>query len=212
MRFPFGMERQLYCNSRRQVMFTNRKRYTPPLETRADNPIPEGNLLFRRKKKKKTKLCFIKTTSKSVFSKYATFSGRARRSEFWYFYLFYILVALGLSFLSIRIPIAKYLYILFGLGVFLPYTAVTVRRLHDIGKSGWILLIFMVASLLISMLTFLYIDIFAPTNEGSFRTVSIFIFIVFALAIWFIVLMCKDSQPGENKWGPNPKEVPSTNV
>lgn len=149
---------------------------------------------------------------KSVFSKYATFSGRARRSEFWYFYLFYILVALGLSFLSIRIPIAKYLYILFGLGVFLPYTAVTVRRLHDIGKSGWILLIFMVASLLISMLTFLYIDIFAPTNEGSFRTVSIFIFIVFALAIWFIVLMCKDSQPGENKWGPNPKEVPSTNV
>ncbi len=149
---------------------------------------------------------------KSVFSKYATFSGRARRSEFWYFYLFYILVASGLSFLSLMIPIAKYLYILFGLGVFLPYTSVTVRRLHDIGKSGWILLIFMVASLLISMMTFLYIDIFAPTNEGSFRTVFIFIFIVLALAIWFIVWLCKDSQPGENKWGPNPKEVPSTNV
>ncbi|MBR3492850.1 MAG: DUF805 domain-containing protein, partial [Bacteroidales bacterium] len=87
---------------------------------------------------------------KSVFSKYATFSGRARRSEFWYFYLFYILVAFGLSFLSIWISFAKYLYTLFGLGVFLPYTAVTVRRLHDIGKSGWILLIFMVISLLIS--------------------------------------------------------------
>ncbi len=114
--------------------------------------------------------------------------------------------------MSLMIPIAKYLYILFGLGVFLPYTSVTVRRLHDIGKSGWILLIFMVASLLISMMTFLYIDIFAPTNEGSFRTVFIFIFIVLALAIWFIVWLCKDSQPGENKWGPNPKEVPSTNV
>jgi uncharacterized membrane protein YhaH (DUF805 family) len=152
---------------------------------------------------------------KSVFSKYATFSGRARRSEFWYFYLFYILVASGLSFLSLMIPIAKYLYILFGLGVFLPYTAVTVRRLHDIGKSGWILLIFMVATLLISMMVFLFIDIIVPTNEGSSMTVfivySLFVFIVFALAIWLIVCLCKDSQPGENKWGPNPKEVQSEN-
>ena len=150
---------------------------------------------------------------KSVFSKYAVFSGRARRSEFWYFYLFYILVAFGLSFLSIRIPVAKYLYILFGLGVFLPYTAVTVRRLHDIGKSGWILLIFMVVIFLISMLMFLLIDIIAPTIEGSSMTVfivySIFVLIVLALAIWLIVWLCRDSQPGENKWGPNPKEVPS---
>lgn len=149
---------------------------------------------------------------KSVFSKYATFSGRARRSEFWYFYLFYILVAFGLSFLSIRIPVAKYLYILFGLGVFLPYTAVTVRRLHDIGKSGWFLLIFMVVIFLISMLMFLIIDIIAPTVEGSSMTVfivySIFVLIVLALAIWLIVWLCRDSQPGENKWGPNPKEQP----
>ena len=152
---------------------------------------------------------------KSVFSKYAVFSGRARRSEFWYFYLFYILVAFGLSFLSIWFPVVKYLYILFGLGIFLPYTAVTVRRLHDIGKSGWILLIFMVAALLISMLMFLFIDIIAPTNESSSMTVfivySLFVFIVLALAIWLIVWLCKDSQPGENKWGPNPKEVPSNN-
>lgn len=152
---------------------------------------------------------------KSVFSKYAVFSGRARRSEFWYFYLFYILVAFGLSFLSIWIPVAKYLYILFGLGVFLPYTAVTVRRLHDIGKSGWILLIFMVVIFLISMLMFLIIDIIAPTIEGSSMTVfivySIFVLIVLALAIWLIVWLCRDSQPGENKWGPNPKEIPSDN-
>ena len=60
MRFPWGMERQLHCNSRRQVMFTNRKRYTPPLETSADNSIPEGNLLFRRHQKKKTKTLLYK--------------------------------------------------------------------------------------------------------------------------------------------------------
>ena len=59
----------------------------------------------------------------------------------------------------------------------------------------------------------LYIDIFAPTNESSSMTVfivhSLFVFIVLALSIWLIVWLCKDSQPGENKWGPNPKEVPS---
>ena len=152
---------------------------------------------------------------KSVFSKYATFSGRARRSEFWYFYLFYILVAFGLSFLSIWIPFAKYLYTLFGLGVFLPYTAVTVRRLHDIGKSGWILLIFMVISLLISMLLFLFIDIITPTNGDNSMTVfivyGILVFIVLALVIWLIVWLAKDSQPGENQWGSNPKEVQSEN-
>ena len=117
--------------------------------------------------------------------------------------------------MSIRIPVAKYLYILFGLGVFLPYTAVTVRRLHDIGKSGWFLLIFMVVIFLISMLMFLIIDIIAPTVEGSSMTVfivySIFVLIVLALAIWLIVWLCRDSQPGENKWGPNPKEVSSNN-
>ena len=150
---------------------------------------------------------------KSVFSKYATFSGRARRSEFWYFYLFYILVAFGLSFLSIWIPVFKYLYILFGLGVFLPYTAVTVRRLHDIGKSGLYLLFMMVVSLIISMLMFLFIDVITPTKGDNSMTVfivySIFVFIILALIIWLIVWLCKDSQPGENKWGPNPKEMPS---
>ena len=148
---------------------------------------------------------------KSVFSKYATFSGRARRSEFWYFYLFYVLVGSGLSFLSIWIPVAKYLYILFGLGVFLPYTAVTVRRLHDMGKSGWFLLVFMVVSFLISLLMFLVKDIITPTNGDNSMTVlivySISIFIILALAIWLIVWLCRDSQPGENKWGPNPKET-----
>lgn len=63
---------------------------------------------------------------KSVFSKYATFSGRASRSEYWWFALFVILWC--------WIPIIN---IIIGLFFFIPSLALQVRRLHDIGKSGW---------------------------------------------------------------------------
>ena len=67
---------------------------------------------------------------KSCFSNYATFSGRARRSEYWYFCLFNFLVGLVLTF----IPFAGIFY---SLITFLPGLAVAVRRLHDTGRSGW---------------------------------------------------------------------------
>lgn len=65
----------------------------------------------------------------SVFTHYADFSGRARRSEFWWFYLFNIV----LSALLIFIPIV---YTIWMLVTIIPGLAVSVRRLHDLGKSG----------------------------------------------------------------------------
>ena len=50
---------------------------------------------------------------KSVFSKYATFSGRARRSEFWYFYLFNLLVTIGLNIVTKFVPSIKYLSLIY---------------------------------------------------------------------------------------------------
>ena len=67
---------------------------------------------------------------KSVFSNYANFSGRARRSEYWYFVLFSLIIGL--------IPIVN---LIVGLISIIPGIAVCVRRLHDIGKSGWWLLL-----------------------------------------------------------------------
>ena len=67
----------------------------------------------------------------SCLSKYATFSGRASRPEFWWFSLFQILVAVAASML------AEIIYSLVVLGLLLPALAVGTRRLHDIGKSGW---------------------------------------------------------------------------
>lgn len=112
---------------------------------------------------------------KSVFSKYATFSGRARRSEYWYFTLFNFIISLVLSILfnASGLKFFQILSSLWSLAVLVPGLAVAVRRLHDIGKPGpWILI----------------------------ALVPIVGWIL--LIVWY----CKDSDPGENDYGPNPKE------
>lgn len=124
----------------------------------------------------------------SVLKNYATFTGRARRSEYWYFALFnfiFVIVAavldnlIGSTFTidttAGAIPLGYgYIYVLYSLFVFIPGLAVTVRRLHDTGKSGWFFFI---------------------------------ILIPIAGAIWLLVLLCTDSVPGINKYGPNPKGI-----
>lgn len=67
----------------------------------------------------------------TCFSKYATFSGRAARPEFWWFFLFQILVSIVASMLGDVVAG------LASLALLLPALAVGARRLHDIGKSGW---------------------------------------------------------------------------
>jgi len=114
----------------------------------------------------------------AVLKKYAVFSGRARRKEYWMFVLFNIIftiVAVILdNVLGTAIEELGYglFYIVYGLAVIIPALAVTVRRLHDTGKSGW----------------WIFISL-----------------IPFIGAIWLIVLLATDSQPGANQYGPNPK-------
>ncbi|MEO3433885.1 DUF805 domain-containing protein [Inquilinus sp. CAU 1745] len=81
---------------------------------------------------------------KSGFSGYVKFGGRSSRSEYWYWVLFILLVQLVLGVIeSAVLPITSrgILVGIFGLIVLLPNIAVSVRRLHDIDKSGWWLLI-----------------------------------------------------------------------
>ena len=77
-----------------------------------------------------------------AFAKYATFSGRARRSEYWFFTLFQ-LIAIVVSYLVMMIvPIVGILlYIVVVFGTFIPHLSVSVRRLHDIDRSGWFILV-----------------------------------------------------------------------
>lgn len=116
----------------------------------------------------------------SVLKKYAEFSGRSQRAEYWYFVLFNIIIVFVLVFIDGIIgtfdPVSGYGLIsgLYTLAVLIPAIAVGVRRLHDVGKSGWMLLIG-----LIPLIGF----------------------------IWLIILMVTDSNPVNNKYGPNPKWI-----
>ncbi len=122
-----------------------------------------------------------------VLRKYAVFSGRARRKEYWMYTLFNIIFVIAAMILDNlmgttfkmdtgygvqNLPYG-YVYLAYVLAVFIPGLAVAVRRLHDVGKSGWMLLIALIPLI------------------G---------------AIWLLVLLVTDSNPGENQYGLNPKE------
>lgn len=79
----------------------------------------------------------------TCFGKYVTFEGRAARSEYWYWVLFNFMVGMTLSMIDVAVFNAPdgLLSNVFILAALLPSIAVGVRRLHDLGKSGWWLLI-----------------------------------------------------------------------
>jgi uncharacterized membrane protein YhaH (DUF805 family) len=85
-----------------------------------------------------------------VIKKYAVFNGRARRKEYWMFVLFnliFLILAVALdNLLGTAFQDTGYgiIYLIYTLGVFIPSLAVLVRRLHDLGKSGWWLFIILI--------------------------------------------------------------------
>ena len=129
-----------------------------------------------------------------IRNNYANFEGRARRQEYWMFQLFnfiVITVFYGLSMISLALGalgadnnssinagiIFSFIFIgllfIYSVGVLVPTLAITVRRLHDAGQSGWMYLLSLV----------------------PLANIAVFVFTVL------------ESQPGTNKWGPNPKGV-----
>lgn len=79
----------------------------------------------------------------AVFKKYAVFSGRSRRSEYWYWTLFTLIAGIVLSLIDSAVS-GSHTFVLqaiFGLVTFMPGLAVSIRRLHDVDRSGWWMLI-----------------------------------------------------------------------
>ena len=82
------------------------------------------------------------TAVKTVLTqKYANFSGRAMRSEYWWYVLFIIIVAIVLALVDRFVLGASVLGSIWSLATLIPSIAVGVRRLHDLDKSGWWLLL-----------------------------------------------------------------------
>lgn len=83
------------------------------------------------------------------FRQYADFSGRARRKEYWMFCLFNVLISFCIGFVAGFLGVLidtnlTFLVWIYSLVVFLPSIAVCVRRLHDVGKSGWMYFIILI--------------------------------------------------------------------
>lgn len=160
----------------------------------------------------------------SALINYFNFSGRARRKEFWYFSLFSFIVNLilvyssfslftvnsGESSLDSNIATSITFFIIYdiiGWVITIPVYSVGVRRLHDIGKSGKILLFFAIPTIInqILGLTSISINLLLIPIKIIYLITAIPLFII--LIVWF----CKDSQPGANKWGENPKGINGNN-
>ena len=83
----------------------------------------------------------------SFYQNYANFNGRSRRSAYWYAYLFNILITVPLALMTAEMDpytgAVTYgpIYYIWGFANLIPGLAVAVRRMHDIGKSGWFILI-----------------------------------------------------------------------
>lgn len=103
---------------------------------------------------------------KSVLTtNYANFTGRSARPEFWWFALFNFIILAVFFVLMMIVPPISYLEWLYRLAVLIPSIAVGVRRLHDIDKSGWWLLITLT---IIGILLIIYWAI-QPGTQGPNR-------------------------------------------
>lgn len=76
-----------------------------------------------------------------VLKSYAVFQGRARRKEYWMFVLINVIISIILSVIESAAGLSTYISGIYSLLILIPSIAVTVRRLHDTGRSGWWILI-----------------------------------------------------------------------
>lgn len=102
----------------------------------------------------------------AVLKKYADFSGRARRKEYWMFALINFLITLVIGVLASMASAFTVLGWIYALAVLIPGIAVTVRRLHDTGRSAWMLLIALIPLVgAIVLIVFLCQDSAPGNNE-----------------------------------------------
>ena len=167
------------------------------------------------------------TAVKTCFKKYFDFTGRARRSEFWWFVLFVFVVSSALSYVGMMIPAVGYLSMAFSLAVLIPQLAVLCRRLHDINRGSWwvVLLGILIVGYLGSFFALIGSNFTALASSnvedvmdmamemaGAVQSSPAIATILMVcslgtvlLGILLIVFAIIDSKWGENKYGPSPK-------
>jgi uncharacterized membrane protein YhaH (DUF805 family) len=136
-----------------------------------------------------------------ALKKYAVFSGRARRREFWWFFLINAAVDWLFGLLA---GVTRGFFLLLGvwtLAVLLPGIAVSSRRLHDVGKSGW--LQFLPLGVILSVVPLF--RVFGKDVGNSLM--PLWVVLCLAVCMYYFWLVTADSKPGANQYGPNPKGI-----
>lgn len=138
---------------------------------------------------------------------YATFKGRARRAEYWYYTLFLALTLTAVMLLA-TICFGKaagmIAYYLCALALFMPSLAVTVRRLHDINRSGK-LLIWLYGGFILAGLFIILISAENPTAAMMFYALPGIA--ALGIGVYLLVLFCTAGTRGENIYGQDPKRT-----
>ena len=136
------------------------------------------------------------------FKRYFDFSGRSSRAEYWYFtalmWFLSLLILLGEMMLGKAAEgVLAVLNSLFGLVTLIPSLAVAVRRLHDINRSGFVLLKygFAVGVILVLLVPAAFLGTFG---------VGLLVLAAIVVCVKFLILMVLEGDPGPNLYGPNP--------
>ncbi len=138
------------------------------------------------------------------------FSGRTRRSGYWYAVLANAVISLLLSILADLAGIFSVVSVLYSLAYLVPGLALTVRRLHDTGHSAWWLLVCLVPAVLGSVAAVVIVLATGMVLMGASGSVGLFALAALlgiaclVCAVFSLILLVKDSGP-DNRYGPNPK-------
>ena len=135
---------------------------------------------------------------------YVKFNGRARRKEFWYFVLFYILFGIPFGVADMALIGAPILGSIYYLVFLIPFIAVGVRRLHDMGRSGWWMLFY--AGLFLQWIANAVMGFSGEASEETVLLSGIVGIVALVCLIVLIVFMVRKSQPGDNRYGPDPMD------
>lgn len=155
------------------------------------------------------------TAVATCFRKFVVFSGRARRSEYWYFSLFCFLCNIGASVLErviraiaqVPIPVG----VVVSLALFLPQLAVNVRRVHDTDRSGWLIGGFYLLCIAAVLAVIPFISELRTGVRSPLLIVGLPLLVVFGYAIFLFVLTVLAGTNGTNRYGPDPK-APAADV
>ena len=148
-------------------------------------------------------MTFSESIKTVVFKKYATFKGRASRSEYWWYMLFASLISLLGAVIASTLygdPSELTLFDIVSLLLLLPGLAVSIRRLHDVNKSGWWLLYPWLGLILVPIAS-----LFDDTSLMDSMVVISFSLMTLGY-LYVLYLAIKKSDSGENQYGKNPVE------